>query len=353
VEGKMKVVDQTPFFNNETGEISLVDRGKAIMKFGLSWIAETEAQRSVMPVLENVLDKNFTLLRNVTLPGLETSIPFILIGPPGVYVLYVTNLNGMLRAKGEQWGTISGNSFKPEKPNLLTRTERMSRAVQVFLQRQKYGDMVGVEAILLCANPGIHVDSLRPIVRVVMRDALERFASSIMQARVLLTPEAVHDIVNRLLAPPKPAAPKPTNTEMTAVEAAAALSAAGIPTSSPKPAAPAEESHAPAFNLPNAQPAGLSAEPLSGERFNFDFSDQASPPAPAGTTTPPVPVASEASAAGTQDNPFPFPDTSPQAKPVKKKRGLSRGQVIVLIVFGVIELLILVGLGFFVITNIF
>ena len=34
--------------------------------------------------------------------------------------------------------------------------------------------LLGVEAVLLCSNPSTHIDSQRPIVRVVMRDALER-----------------------------------------------------------------------------------------------------------------------------------------------------------------------------------
>ncbi len=137
----MKIIDQTPFYNNETGEISFLDRGKAIMKFGTGWIKEVEAQKEVIAVLGKVLDKNYTLLRNVTPPGLEASFPFILVGPTGVFVMYVTPLTGMFRAKGDQWGTISGNTFKNEKPNLLTRTERMARAIQVFLQRQGYSEI--------------------------------------------------------------------------------------------------------------------------------------------------------------------------------------------------------------------
>jgi len=206
----MKVIDQTPFFN-EKGEISFMDRLKAIMKYGNGWIAQIKAQKSVIAVLEKNLDKGYTLLSNVTPPGLETSIPMILVGPAGVFVMYVTNLTGMFRAKGDQWGTITGSTFKPEKPNLLTRTERMARAVQVYLQRQGYTDLTSVEAILLCSDPSVHVDSLRPIIRVVMRDALERFAVSMTQARVVLSPEAVHDLVSRLQHTPaaQPAAAAP------------------------------------------------------------------------------------------------------------------------------------------------
>jgi hypothetical protein len=206
----MKIVDHTPYFDTETGKISFVDRARAMMKFGSTWIREVEAQNEIIPVLSKVLDKNYTLLRNVTPPGLEASFPFILIGPTGVFVIYVTPIAGMYRAKGDQWGTISGNTLKNEKPNLLTRTERMARAIQVFLQRQGYLSLTSVEAILLCSDLSVHVDSIRPIIRVVLRDALERFAISVTQARVSLSPEAVQDLIGRILNPPKP--PETTET---------------------------------------------------------------------------------------------------------------------------------------------
>ncbi|MRR10450.1 hypothetical protein EG831_10345, partial [bacterium] len=204
----MKIIDQTPFYK-ESGELSLIDRGKAILEYGTTWMKEVEAQRAILPVLDKTLDKNFTLLRNVPLPELDMSIPFILVGPTGVYVMYVTHLTGMFRAKGDAWGTIVGNTYKEEKPNLLIRTERMARAVQVYLQRQGFDMMLNVEAILLCADPSVHVDSLRPIIRVVMRDALERLAVSISQARVVLSPEAIQKVVNGILSPPKPEEEQP------------------------------------------------------------------------------------------------------------------------------------------------
>ena len=198
----MKIVDKTPFYKD--GELSLVDRGKAIMQFGIGWFKEIDAQKTVIAVMDRILDKNYTILRNVTPPGLDATIPIVLVGPTGVYVMCVTPLTGMYRVKGDQWGTISGNAFKPAKPNLLTRTERMARVVQTFLQRQGYADLPGVEAILLCSDPSINVDSLRPIVRIVMRDALERFTVSVTQARIVLSSEGVYDVINRLLNPPAP-----------------------------------------------------------------------------------------------------------------------------------------------------
>ena len=241
----MKIIDQTPFYK-ENGELSLVDRGKAILQFGLGWFKEIEAQKSVIAVLDKVLDKSYTLLRNVIPPGLDARIPFILVGPTGVYVMYVTPLVGLFRAKGDQWGTISGNAFKPERPNLLIRTERMARAVQVFLQRQGFAELSSVEAVLLCADPSFSVDSLRPIIRVVMRDALEFFAASIAQARRVFSPETVHNVVSRILNPLASAPPKTAETAATVA-----------------PATEQEDaSYIPAFALPGSEAAPASAETL-------------------------------------------------------------------------------------------
>ncbi|MBA4380294.1 MAG: hypothetical protein C0393_06415 [Anaerolinea sp.] len=74
----------------------------------------------------------------------------------------------------------------------------MGRAVQVYLERQGYPGSTPIEPVLLAIEPGLHVDSIRPIVRVVLSDALERFAASITQAHVVFSAEAVHDIINRI-----------------------------------------------------------------------------------------------------------------------------------------------------------
>jgi hypothetical protein len=246
----MKIIDQTSFFNKETGKISFLDRGKAMMKYGATWVKEVEAQKLIIAVLDKVLDKRYVLLRNVTPPGLEASFPFILVGPTGIFVMYVTPLTGVFRVKGDQWGTISRNAFKNERPNLMTRTEHMARAIQVYLQRQGYLGLTSVEAILLFSDPSVHVDSIRPIIRVVMRDALERFAISITQARVVLSPESIQDVTNRILNPPKPAPPEPAGTPAVATPEAT-------------PFAQAENPNAPAIVVPESQAPAWSNEPAA------------------------------------------------------------------------------------------
>ena len=271
----MKIIDQTPFYN-EKGEISFVDRTKAMLQFGAGWVKEMEAQKAVVSVLEKNLDKKYTLLRNVTPPGMNASIPLILVGPTGVYVMCVASAKGMFSARGDQWGSVDSGSFVAQKPNLLTRSERMAKAIQVFLQRQGYADLNSVEAILLCADPATNVDSVRPIIRVVMRDALERFAVTIPQGRLVLNPESCFDVVNRLLTPPAPAPTQLVETaaSTTAAQAAeqakdpsmAAFALAGTESGSASMAEPAEPGwlNAPGEYAPDGMPGEPPAGPLSG-----------------------------------------------------------------------------------------
>lgn len=268
----MKLIDQTLFFS-EDGKISMVDRAKATMKFGAAWVKDTQAQQAAITSFSKVLDNRYTLLRNVTLPGLGICIPLILVGPTGTYTMYVTNLRGIYRAKGDTWGTISGSTFKPYGTNLLTLTARMARAVQVYLQRQGFKDLGDMEAVLLCTNPGMNMDSIRPIVRVIQSDALERFAISISQAPVVMTSEVVQGVIGCITNPSPAQVLQPNGTL--------------IPTNAIAPA-PEEEPYVPGFALPgNGVTPTIPGAPESlGGDLGFDFNEETAPDPGAETKLP-------------------------------------------------------------------
>jgi hypothetical protein len=215
----MKIIDQTPFLS-ENGEISTLDQIKATLKYGTDWLKEINAQKTVIASFGKVLDNSFTLLRNVSLAGLGTNIPLILIGPTGIYVLYVTPLRGMFRAKGDAWGTLEGYNFKPARINIIVRTAQMGRAVQVYLERQGYPSSTPIDAVLLATEPGLHIDSIRSIVRVVLRVALEHFAASVAQGRVVFSAETVHDILDRITNPHPVSAERPAPVALQEAQAA-------------------------------------------------------------------------------------------------------------------------------------
>jgi hypothetical protein len=223
----MKIIDKTPF-QNEKGEISLWGRIQGTLEFGFDWYAEQMAQKTVIAQLERVLEKGFVLIRNLPLPDINVAIPLILIGPPGIFVIQVTPLRGIYEAKGDQWNIVSGERIIPARINLLTRTIRMARAVQIFLQKQGLTLPVPVEPVLIAANPGLHIDSLRPIVRVVMSDAIKQFALSLTQGRAVLRPDAITLFSERLIEPrpPKPEEETPPSSDQAVSRARAIFNAA-------------------------------------------------------------------------------------------------------------------------------
>lgn len=194
----MKIIDKTPF-QSEDGKIGLLDRLQLMLKFGMAFPKELEAQNVIIDALEKSLPRSSILLRNVTLPELEIRLPLILLCPAGIYLINTISEKGVYRARDREWGKIVGEQFAPTKINLIDRTARMARALQVFLDRKGFENILTVEPLLMATDPAIHVETTRPAVRVVMMDALERFAISMTQARAILTPEFAANITQFIL----------------------------------------------------------------------------------------------------------------------------------------------------------
>ncbi len=221
----MNVLDFT-LLRKPDGSFEPMDRIKLTMKFGPSWFATLEGQDHVVALLGRHLGSTFTLLRNFTLPGTELIFPLILAGPVGVFVLNVVNERGLFRAKGDEWGIIQGERIIAARINPLKRTLQYVAVLQKFLQKQGL-DQSKVEGILLGANPGFQVESVRPAARVVMFDALDRFAISVAQARPTLASALVRQVVEQIqnpaakkpagVPPPPPAAPQPARNAETPV----------------------------------------------------------------------------------------------------------------------------------------
>ena len=199
----MRIIDKTPLVE-EDSSLSFINRIKGTVQYGFSWYPNLQAQQKAISILDKKLNKKFTLIRNQTLGKSKITIPFILIGPPGVQVIFVTHLDGSYQAKNDTWGTLANGVFKAANINLLKRTAQFSKAMQVYLERQNFELPNGVEPILLSVNPALHVASVRPIVRIVMSDAADRFASSLAQEPPRMSVEVVHQMADAIISPRKP-----------------------------------------------------------------------------------------------------------------------------------------------------
>ncbi|MFZ5855317.1 MAG: hypothetical protein ACOYZ6_00670 [Chloroflexota bacterium] len=196
----MKIIDQTPLLD-ANGQLSLVNRIQGMLKYGFSWPSNLEAQARVIAQLNKVIEKGHTLFRNQQLGASEIIVPLILIGTSGIYVMDATPLKGLYQARGEEWGTLTNGRFQPANVNILSRTARLAKILQVFFERQGLKLAAPVEPVLLAADPGLHIESIRPAVRPVMSDAIDRYAASLLTARPVYNAQEVGEFVERLQNP--------------------------------------------------------------------------------------------------------------------------------------------------------
>jgi hypothetical protein len=253
----MKIIDKTPF-QNEKGEIPLWNRLQGTLKYGQSWYTDLQAQKVIIDQLNRLFEKGFVLIRNLTLPGSEITVPIILIGAGGVYVIHVTHLRGQYEAKGDQWNKIdnSGRS-QPAPINLMSRITRLAKALERYLQIQGIDLSFHVEPFLIAADPGMHVETMRPAVRVVQSDAIKQFAASLIQAPPMLRYD-IYDLADRIVSPRPKSEPAPQAGTPPAAPGNAPV---------PPPADPVARAHA-IFN------ANEQAQPLNPSELSFALQDE-------------------------------------------------------------------------------
>lgn len=196
----MKLIDQTPLID-ENGEIGIVPRVQGSLKYGFDWYPELEAQKKVLAHLSRILGRGYTVIRNQTLGASGITIPLAIVGPAGIYAAQVTHLQGTYQAKGEGWGQMFGLNYRPARVNLMTRTQLFARALQAFIERQGVKLPKPVEPVILAANPGLHIESIQPAVRIILVDALERWAASLEGAAPVFTLETAHELADRIVNP--------------------------------------------------------------------------------------------------------------------------------------------------------
>jgi nuclease-like protein len=207
----IKIVDKTPLVD-EKGNLAFMQRIQGMLEYGFNWPRELEAQRAIVRFFDNNLEKNFTLIRNMPLGQSGIVVPMILLGPPGIYVLEVTHLRGRYQASGDSWNVESGNGYAPAPVNLIKRTVRMADALHAFIERQGVRIPVTIDPVIIAGDPGLHIESARPAIKVMMIDGIKAFVNGLANASPVLSTIQVNDFVDRILNPrPKMEAPPPVS----------------------------------------------------------------------------------------------------------------------------------------------
>jgi hypothetical protein len=73
----------------------------------------------------------------------------------------------------------------------------MAKAVEKYLSDRAFNIPV-LEPLLIFTNPGTHVEAIHPSVRIVLSDAMERFAMGMLQDRTVLSSNQIQQLVDAL-----------------------------------------------------------------------------------------------------------------------------------------------------------
>src|SRR5258706_1045131 len=196
----MKIIDKTPLLD-EKGNLGFVQRVQGMLQFGFNWPKELQAQNAIVAFFGRQLEKGYTLIRNMPLGESGIVIPIILLGPTGIYVIEVSSLKGRYEAKGDSWNVEAGDQYKPAPVNVIQRTMRMARALQAYIERQGVKIPVSIEPVLIAGEPGLHIESVRPAIKVMMIDGIKAFVTGLTTGKPTLRAELVLDYTERILNP--------------------------------------------------------------------------------------------------------------------------------------------------------
>ena len=197
----MKITDKTPLVD-EKGNLGFMQRVQGMLEYGFNWPRELEAQSAIIKFFERELGKNYNLIRNMTLGQSGIMIPVILVGSAGIFVIEVTHLRGRYEANGETWNVEAGDSYKPAPVNLIKETMRKARALDAFITRQGVRLPVEIEPIIIAADPGLHIQSSSPAIKVMMVDGIRTFVAGLAVVNsAALNSMQINDLTDRILNP--------------------------------------------------------------------------------------------------------------------------------------------------------
>jgi hypothetical protein len=199
----MKIIDKTPFLD-EKGELGFSQRIQGMLQYGFNWPNELQTQKAIITFFDRQLEKGYTLIRNMTLGQSGITVPMILLGPTGIHVIQIAHMRGRYEVRGDTWNVEAGERYQPAPVNLVQQTIRMAKAVQVFIERQGVKLPASPEPVLIAGEPGLHIESVRPAIRVMMIDGIKSFVSGLAMGNQVLSPEQVYDYTERIINPRPP-----------------------------------------------------------------------------------------------------------------------------------------------------
>jgi hypothetical protein len=130
-----------------------------------------EGETRVSEIMNGALNGDWSLFRNVILPGRGGDLDSVLVGPAGIWVLEVKNFSGKFQNVGDQWECLSGKKWKTIRKNPSQQAKKNAARMGEFLKAD--GIKEWVTPAVVWANPESPVKIDNPSVAVWIINRLE------------------------------------------------------------------------------------------------------------------------------------------------------------------------------------
>ncbi len=197
----MKVIERSDL-REEDGTISLVNRLKGSLNYGMDWYDNMQAQVEICSRISKTLNHEHTMIRNAFIHGTKLTIPMILLSPQGVRVIVSNNIRGSYRAKKDEWQKFDSRRrrFKTTRPNPMNDVRLMTDVLLRSIQDRGY-ELTNIEPVLIFTQVNAHIDQVNPSVRIVSVDAIDHFAASLLKIEPIMDQDDIRAIADSIIHP--------------------------------------------------------------------------------------------------------------------------------------------------------
>ncbi len=197
----MKVIERSDL-REEDGTISLVNRLKGSLNYGMDWYDNMQAQVEICSRMTKTLNHEHTMIRNAFIHGTKLTIPMILLSPQGVRVIVSNNIRGSYRAKKDEWQKFDSRRrrFKTTRPNPMNDVRLMTDVLLRSIQDRGY-ELTNIEPVLIFTQVNAHIDQVNPSVRIVSVDAIDHFAASLLKIEPIMDQDDIRAIADSIIHP--------------------------------------------------------------------------------------------------------------------------------------------------------
>jgi hypothetical protein len=140
-----------------------------------------EGEDRIVDKCRILLNGEWTLFRNIILPGRRGDLDFVLVGPTGVWTLEIKTYIGQFRNIGEQWDCLTAKKWKSIKMNPGQQARKNAGHLGGFLAAD--GIKVWVNPVVAWANPESPLEVNNPSVAVWPLDRLEDELGNIQEGK--------------------------------------------------------------------------------------------------------------------------------------------------------------------------